>query len=52
MEKDHNYKTSTLNLEIDFELKYRNELIGNQKNKVKVYEDDLTDIFNLELLFV
>ncbi len=39
-------KPSTLNLEIDFELKYRNELIGNQKNKVKVYEDDLTDIFN------
>ena len=39
-------KPSTLNLEIDFELKYKNELIGNQKNKVKVYEDDLTDIFN------
>ena len=39
-------KPSTLNLEIDFELKYRNELIGNQKNKFKVYEDDLTDIFN------
>tara|TARA_B100001113_G_scaffold348851_1_gene343376 strand:+ start:284 stop:1204 length:921 start_codon:yes stop_codon:yes gene_type:complete len=39
-------KPSTLNLEIDFELKYRNELIGTQSNKVKVYEDDLSDIFN------
>ena len=34
-------KPSTLNLDIDFELKYKNEIIGNQKNKVKVYEDDL-----------
>ncbi len=39
-------KPSTLNLIIEFELKYNNEIIGNQKNKVKVYEDDLTDIFN------
>ena len=39
-------KPSTLSLDIDFELKYKNELIGNQKNKVKVYEDDLTDIFH------
>jgi len=39
-------KPSTLSLEIDFELKYKNEVIGNQKNKVKVYEDDLTDIYN------
>ena len=37
---------STLSLEIDFELKYNNEIIGNQKNKVKVYEDDLTDVYN------
>ena len=37
---------STLSLEIDFELKYRNQVIGNQKNKVKVFEDDLTDIYN------
>ena len=39
-------KPSTLSLDIDFELKYKNEVIGNQKNKVKVYEDDLKDIFN------
>ena len=39
-------KPSTLSLDIDFQLKYNNEIIGNQKNKVKVYEDDLTDIYN------
>ena len=37
---------STLSLEIDFELKYKNSIIGSQRNKVKVYEDDLTDIYN------
>ena len=37
---------STLSLEIDFELKYKNQIIGNQNNKVKVYEDDLRDIYN------
>jgi len=39
-------KPSTLSLDIDFELKYKNKIIGNQKNKVKVYEDDLSDIYN------
>ena len=39
-------KPSKLNLEIDFELKYKNEIIGNQRNKVKVFEDDLNDIYN------
>ena len=39
-------KPSTLSLNIEFELKYNNQIIGNQKNKVKVYEDDLTDIYN------
>ena len=37
---------STLSLNIDFELKYKNQVIGNQRNKVKVYEDDLTHIYN------
>ena len=37
---------SKLSLDIDYELKYDNQLIGNQKNKINVYEDDLTDIFN------
>ena len=39
-------KPSTLSLDIDFELKYKNDVIGNQRNKVKVYEDDLKDIYN------
>ena len=39
-------KPSTLSLDIDFELNYKNKIIGNQRNKVKVYEDDLTDIYN------
>ena len=39
-------KPSTLSLDIDFELRYNNKIIGNQKNKVKVYEDDLTDVYN------
>ena len=39
-------KPSTLSLDIDFELKYQNEVIGNQRNNVKVYEDDLRDIYN------
>ena len=37
---------STLSLDIDFELKFKNQIIGNQRNKVKVYEDDLTDVYN------
>ncbi len=39
-------KPSTLSLDIDFELKYKNPIIGNQKNKFKVYEDDLTEVYN------
>ncbi len=35
-----------LSLDIDFELKYNNQIIGNQKNKINVYEDDLAEIFN------
>ena len=37
---------SKLSLDIDFELKFKNEIIGNQRNKVKVYEDDLSDVYN------
>ena len=37
---------SKLSLNIDFELKFNNEIIGNQSNYVKVYEDDLTDVYN------
>ncbi len=37
---------SKLSLDIDFELKYENKVIGNQRNKINVYEDDLNDVFS------
>ena len=37
---------SKLSVDINFELKYKNPVIGNQKNKINIYEDDLNDIFN------
>ena len=37
---------SKISLDIDFELKYSNDLIGTQRNSVKVFEDDLTDVYN------
>ena len=37
---------SKISLDIDFELKYENDLIGNQRNLVKVFESDLTDVYN------
>ncbi len=45
-EKFISIKPSTLSLDIDFELKYKNKIIGNQRNKYKVYEDDLSDVYN------
>ena len=45
-EKFISIEPSKLSLDIDFELKYQNSIIGNQKNKINIYEDDLTDIFN------
>jgi UDP-3-O-[3-hydroxymyristoyl] N-acetylglucosamine deacetylase len=37
---------SKMSLDIDFELKYENELIGTQRNSINVYESDLSDIYN------
>ena len=45
-ERSISIKPSVLSLEIDFQLKYKNPIIGNQRNSVKVYDDDLTDIYN------
>ena len=45
-EKFISIEPSKLSLEIDFELKYQNPIIGTQKNKVNIYEHDLDDIFN------
>ncbi len=41
-----NIKPSTLTLDIDFELKYKNPIIRNQRNKFKIYEDDLSEVYN------
>ena len=37
---------SKLSLDIFFELKYNNKIIGNQKNKIDIYNDELGDIIN------
>ena len=37
---------SKISLDIDFELKYENEIIGTQRNLIKVFESDLTEIYN------
>ena len=37
---------SKVSLDIDFELKYENNLIGTQRNFVNVFESDLTDIYS------
>ena len=37
---------SKLSLDIDFQLKYMNKMIGNQRNKINVYEDELANVFN------
>ena len=45
-ERSISIEPSKLSLDIDFELKYTNDLIGNQRNKINVYEDDLNEIFD------
>ena len=44
--KSISIEPSKNSLDIDFELKYENEEIGNQRNSINVYESDLTDIYN------
>ena len=48
IEEDGRYvsiEPTKLSLDIDFELKYKNKIIGDQQNKINVYEDDLGEIF-------
>ena len=45
-EKFISIEPTKLSLDIDFELKYENQIIGNQRNKINVYEDNLQDIFD------
>ena len=40
------FEKSNVSLDIDFEIKYPNSPICNQKNKINVYESKLADIFN------
>jgi UDP-3-O-[3-hydroxymyristoyl] N-acetylglucosamine deacetylase len=44
--KSISIEPNKISLDIDFELKYENELIGNQRNIINVYESDLTEIYN------
>ena len=37
---------TNVSLEIDFEIKFNNSFIGNQRRKINIYENDLSDIFN------
>ena len=44
--KSISFEPSRISLDIDFELKYENDVIGTQRNLIKVYESDLTDVYN------
>ena len=44
-EKFISIDTSNVTGEIEFEIKYKNQLINTQKNKVNIFEDNLNDIF-------
>ena len=45
-DKSISINKSNVSLDIDFEIKYQNQLIKSQRNKVSVFEDDLTNIYN------
>ena len=45
-EKQISIDISNVTGEIEFEIKYDNHLIGNQKNKINIFEDNLNDIFS------
>jgi|TARA_B100000745_G_scaffold137561_1_gene89888 UDP-3-O-[3-hydroxymyristoyl] N-acetylglucosamine deacetylase len=44
--KSVSIEPNKISLDIDFEIKYKNLLIGTQRNIVNVYEEDLTEIYN------
>tara|TARA_B100000989_G_scaffold201499_1_gene152440 strand:- start:9995 stop:10915 length:921 start_codon:yes stop_codon:yes gene_type:complete len=45
-EKNIKIKPSKLSLDIDFEIKYTNPLIGTQRNSIDVYKSNLEDIYS------
>ena len=48
-EKFISIEKSNVSGDIEFEIKYDNKLIKNQKNKVNIFEDNLNDILTQEL---
>ena len=44
--KTMSIEPNKISLDIDFEIKYNNELIGTQRNMINVYEEDLSEIYN------
>ena len=45
-EKYITFEPNKISLEIDFEIKYKQNSILNQRNKKNIYMDELTDIYN------
>ena len=45
-EKSITFQPSKISLEINFEINFKNELINTQKNKINIYMDDLSDMYN------
>ena len=45
-EKFIKFEPSKISLEIDFEIKYKQNLILNQRNSINIYMNDLTDMYN------
>ena len=43
--KSISIEPSKVNLDIDFEIKYNNQLIGTQRNLINVYQSDLKEIY-------
>ncbi len=44
--KSISLEPNNINFEIDFQLEYKNSVIGDQRNVINVYEDDLFEIYN------
>ena len=44
-DKSISINKSNVSLDIEFEIKYKNEFINSHKNKVSIFEDDLSNIY-------
>jgi len=44
--KTMSIEPNKISLDIDFEIKYNNKLIGTQRNLINVYEEDLSEIYS------